>query len=154
MLRPWHVDADSLPLGAVAIVMAGVFTWSLSMINIRQMGDAGERNVTIVSWYSLGTASLAAIGCLFDWVTPTPWQLVTLVSAGLMSGSCPAMRRPSQHPEALAGVANGAVASARPSSAASAARDERWIERVIEAMARDRRARSGRERTAASGAAV
>jgi drug/metabolite transporter (DMT)-like permease len=86
MLRPWHVAADSLPLGAVAIVMAGVFTWSLSMINIRQMGDAGERNVTIVSWYSLGTASLAAIGCLFDWVTPTPWQLVTLVSAGLMSG--------------------------------------------------------------------
>jgi drug/metabolite transporter (DMT)-like permease len=86
MLRPWHIDADSLPLGAVAIVIAGVFTWSLSMINIRQMGDAGERNVTIVSWYSLGTASLAAVGCLADWVTPTPWQLVALVSAGLMSG--------------------------------------------------------------------
>ena len=86
MLRPWHVDADSLPLGAVVIVMAGVFTWSLSMINIRQMGDAGERNVTIVSWYSLGTASLGAIGCVADWVTPTPWQLATLVSAGLMSG--------------------------------------------------------------------
>jgi drug/metabolite transporter (DMT)-like permease len=86
MLRPWHVDADSLPIGAVAIVMAGVFTWSLSMINIRQMGDAGERNVTIVSWYSLGTASLAAIGCLANWVTPTPGQLVALVSAGLMSG--------------------------------------------------------------------
>ena len=60
MLRPWHVDANSMPLGAVAIVMAGVFTWSLSMINIRQMGDAGERNVTIVSLYSLGTAALAA----------------------------------------------------------------------------------------------
>jgi drug/metabolite transporter (DMT)-like permease len=86
MLRPWHVDADSLPLSAVAIVLAGVFTWSLSMINIRQMGDAGERNVTIVSWYSLGTAALAAIGCLADWVTPTPWQLATLVTAGLMSG--------------------------------------------------------------------
>src|SRR3954451_13506025 len=25
MLRPWHVDADSMPLGAVAIVLAGVF---------------------------------------------------------------------------------------------------------------------------------
>src|SRR5215469_8339050 len=86
MLRPWHVDADSLPLGAVAIVMAGVFTWSLSMINIRQMGDAGERNVTIVTWYSLGTAALAALGCLTDWVTPNAWQLATLVSAGLMSG--------------------------------------------------------------------
>ena len=86
MLRPWHVDANSMPLGAVAIVLAGVFTWSLSMINIRKMGDAGERNVTIVSWYSLGTAALAALGCLTEWVTPSPWQLVTLVSAGLVSG--------------------------------------------------------------------
>jgi drug/metabolite transporter (DMT)-like permease len=86
MLRPWHVDADSMPLGAVAIVLAGVFTWSLSMINIRQMGDAGERNVTIVAWYSLGTAALAAFGCIAEWVTPDPWQLATLVGAGLMSG--------------------------------------------------------------------
>jgi drug/metabolite transporter (DMT)-like permease len=86
MLRPWHVDAESLPLGAVAIVLGGVFTWSLSMINIRQMGDAGERNVTIVAWYSLGTATLAAFGCIAQWVTPDPWQLAMLVSAGLMSG--------------------------------------------------------------------
>ncbi len=86
MLRPWHVDADSMPLGAVAIVLAGVFTWSLSMINIRQMGDAGERNVTIVAWYSLGTASLAAFGCITEWVTPSPWQFAMLLSAGLMSG--------------------------------------------------------------------
>ena len=86
MLRPWHVDADSLPIGAVAVVLLGVFTWALSMINIRQMGDAGERNVTIVAWYSLGTAALAAFGCIADWVTPTPWQLVMLIGAGLMSG--------------------------------------------------------------------
>src|SRR5215472_1473692 len=31
MLRPWQVGADAMPLGAVAIVMAGVFTWALSM---------------------------------------------------------------------------------------------------------------------------
>jgi drug/metabolite transporter (DMT)-like permease len=86
MLRPWHVDADSMPLGAVAIVLAGVVTWSLSMINIRQMGDAGEKNVTIVAWYSLGTAALAAFGCIAEWVTPSPWQFVVLVSAGLFSG--------------------------------------------------------------------
>ena len=86
MLRPWQVGADAMPLGAVAIVVAGVFTWSLSMINIRQMGDAGERNVTIVAWYSIGTASLAAMFCFADWVTPTPWQLGALVCAGLMSG--------------------------------------------------------------------
>ncbi len=86
MLRPWHVDADSMPLGAVSIVLAGVVTWALSMINIRQMGAAGERNVTIVAWYSLGTACLAAFGCIADWVTPSPWQLAALVSAGLLSG--------------------------------------------------------------------
>lgn len=86
MLRPWHVDADSLPLGAVAVVLSGVVTWALSMINIRKMGDAGERNVTIVAWYSLGTASLAAFGCISNWVTPSPWQLAALVGAGLMSG--------------------------------------------------------------------
>ncbi len=86
MLRPWHVDADSMPFGAVAIVLAGVVTWSLSMINIRQMGDAGEKNVTIVAWYSLGTAALAAFGCIAEWVTPSPWQFALLVSAGLFSG--------------------------------------------------------------------
>ena len=86
MLRPWHVDADSMPIGAVLIVMSGVVTWSLSMINIRQMGDAGEKNVTIVAWYSLGTASLAAFGCIGGWVTPDLRQLATLVSAGLLSG--------------------------------------------------------------------
>jgi drug/metabolite transporter (DMT)-like permease len=86
MLRPWHVDADSMPLGAVAIVMTGVVTWALSMITIRRMGDFGERNVTIVAWYSLGTASLAALGCIGHWVTPSLWQLAALVSAGLFSG--------------------------------------------------------------------
>ena len=86
MLRPWHVDADSMPIGAVAVVLAGVVTWALSMINIRKMGEAGERNVTMITWYSLGTASLAAFGCLVDWVTPTPWQFAALVCAGLFSG--------------------------------------------------------------------
>jgi drug/metabolite transporter (DMT)-like permease len=86
MLRPWHVDADSMPMDAVLIVMSGVVTWSLSMINIRQMGDAGEKNVTIVAWYSLGTASLAAFGCVGGWVTPNLLQLATLISAGLLSG--------------------------------------------------------------------
>lgn len=85
MLRPWQVEAG-MPIGAVAIVLAGVVTWSLSMINIRQMGDAGERNVTIVAWYSLGTACLAGLGCMTGWVTPSPWQLGALLSAGLLSG--------------------------------------------------------------------
>ena len=56
------------------------------MINIRQMGDAGEKNVTIVAWYTLGTAFLAAFGCIAEWVTPSPWQLAALVCSGLYPG--------------------------------------------------------------------
>ena len=50
------------------------------------MGEAGERNVTIVAWYTLGTALLATIGTIPVWVTPTLPQLLALVAAGVMSG--------------------------------------------------------------------
>jgi drug/metabolite transporter (DMT)-like permease len=86
MLRPWRDGTDALPLAAVAIVLAGVVAWALSMITIRRMGEAGERNVTIVAWYSLGTAGLAAVGAVPVWVTPSWQQLSGLVLAGLLSG--------------------------------------------------------------------
>jgi drug/metabolite transporter (DMT)-like permease len=85
MLRPWETS-DALPLGPVAIVLAGVVTWALSMISIRRMGEAGERNVTIVAWYSLGTAAAGAIGALPDWITPTIPQLAALAATGVLSG--------------------------------------------------------------------
>ena len=85
MLRPWQAG-NALPPGAVAIVLAGVVTWALAMISIRRMGEAGERNVTIVAWYSLGTAALAAIGAIPHWITPTLPQLGALAAAGLLSG--------------------------------------------------------------------
>ena len=85
MLRPWNASA-SVPLLPAAIVLAGVVTWALSMITIRRMGEAGERNVTIVAWYSLGTASLAALAALPHWVMPTLPQLALLLAAGLISG--------------------------------------------------------------------
>jgi drug/metabolite transporter (DMT)-like permease len=50
------------------------------------MGAAGEKNVTIVAWFTLGTALLATIGTIPVWVTPTPVQLVGLIAAGVMSG--------------------------------------------------------------------
>ncbi|MDR3536913.1 MAG: DMT family transporter [Acetobacteraceae bacterium] len=86
MLRPWRGGGDALPLLGVTIVLAGVVAWALSMISIRRMGEAGEHNVTIVAWYSLGTAALAAIGALPHWVTPSWTQLAALVAAGLMAG--------------------------------------------------------------------
>ncbi len=87
MLRPWNSlgEAEQAP-GAVALVLAGVVTWALAMITIRKMGEAGEKNVTIVAWFTLGTALLATIGTIPVWVTPTPVQLVGLIAAGVMSG--------------------------------------------------------------------
>ncbi len=85
MLRPWQTGG-ALPPGPVAIVLAGVVTWALAMISIRRMGAAGERNVTIVAWYSLGTAALAAIGAVPHWIAPTFPQIGALTAAGLLSG--------------------------------------------------------------------
>lgn len=87
ILRPWEAAASgSAELGAVAFVLAGVVTWALAMITIRKMGEAGERNVTIVAWYTLGTALLATIGTIPVWITPTVPQLLALLAAGVMSG--------------------------------------------------------------------
>src|SRR5579872_3663222 len=85
MLRPWQ-SAAALPLIPVAVVLAGVVAWALAMISIRRMGEAGERNVTIVAWYSLGTALLAGIGAAPHWIAPTMPQCGALALAGLLSG--------------------------------------------------------------------
>jgi drug/metabolite transporter (DMT)-like permease len=85
MLRPWRDDGDAMPFGAVTFVLAGVVAWALSMITIRRMGRQGEKNVTIVAWYSLGTAVLAGIGMVPSWVTPDLWQCGGLLTAGLLS---------------------------------------------------------------------
>lgn len=85
MLRPWQ-GGGALPLAPVAIVLVGVVTWALSMISIRRMGAAGERNVTIVAWYSLGTAALAVVGSVPHWIAPSLPQLAALTAAGLLSG--------------------------------------------------------------------
>lgn len=87
MLRPWQAsETGSMPVVPVLWVMLGVVTWALSMISIRRMGQAGERNVTIVAWYSIGTAVLATIGAVPNWVTPTAFQFAALLAAGLLSG--------------------------------------------------------------------
>lgn len=87
MLRPWNsvAEASQQPM-AVALVISGVVTWALAMITIRKMGQAGEKNVTIVAWFTLGTAILATICAIPGWVTPTPAAFGMLVLAGIMSG--------------------------------------------------------------------
>lgn len=87
MLRPWNslAEASQQPF-AVFLVVAGVVAWALAMITIRRMGEAGEKNVTIVAWFTLGTAVLATVCAIPGWVTPTPLEFGMLVAAGIMSG--------------------------------------------------------------------
>jgi drug/metabolite transporter (DMT)-like permease len=85
MLRPWNTGADALPLGPVVVVVAGVVAWALAMISIRRMGALGERNITIVLWFSLGSAMLSSLLTIPVWVTPQPLELLGLVAVGGIS---------------------------------------------------------------------
>jgi drug/metabolite transporter (DMT)-like permease len=85
MLRPWNSGVDALPAWPVAIVLGGVVAWALAMISIRKMGAAGERNITIVLWFSLGCAVLSAVLVVPVWVMPGPLELLGLVAIGVVS---------------------------------------------------------------------
>lgn len=90
MLRPWQQlagDAGSLPPVPVLIVLSGVVAWALAMISIRRMGALGERNVTIVLWFSLGSTAMAAILVVPVWVTPAPLELLGLCAVGAVSAA-------------------------------------------------------------------
>jgi drug/metabolite transporter (DMT)-like permease len=84
VLRPWQGGLE-LPLGPAAIVIAGVMFWALAMISIRRMGQAGERNVTIVLLFSLGSSAIAAVACIPVWVTPDPPTFLALAGVGAVS---------------------------------------------------------------------
>jgi drug/metabolite transporter (DMT)-like permease len=85
MVRPWDGGADALPLGPVAIVMAGVVTWALAMISIRRMGEQGESNVAIVLWFGVGSTVLAGLMSIPVWVTPGWIALGGLLAIGLVT---------------------------------------------------------------------
>lgn len=85
MLRPWRQATASLPAGPVAWVVTGVLAWALTMITIRKMGAAGERNLPIVLWYSLGSTVIAAVLTVPVWITPDWLQLGVMLTVGLVS---------------------------------------------------------------------
>lgn len=87
MLRPWNTGLDALPPGPVAVVIGGVVAWALAMISIRRMGAVGERNITIVLRFSLGSALLAAVLVVPVWVMPGVWELLGLVAVGVISAA-------------------------------------------------------------------
>lgn len=84
MVRPW-TDTAGLPLGPTAVVLGGVLCWALAMITIRRMGESGERNTSIVLWFSIGSSLLAGLLVLPDWVTPQGWELAALCGVGVVS---------------------------------------------------------------------
>ena len=90
VLRPWRAEG-AVELGPALIVVVGVGAWALAMISIRRMGKAGERNLTIVLWFSMATTVLSALLCAPVWLTPRPIEWVALILVGLISGAAQLM---------------------------------------------------------------
>lgn len=85
IVRPGGAGS-SLPLGPAVVVILGALAWAFSMVAIRRLGALGERNTTIVFWFSTGGVVVAGLLMLPDWVTPTPRQALFLLGTGLVSG--------------------------------------------------------------------
>ena len=85
VIRPWQ-GAGGLPRFETAVVVGGVAAWALAMASIRRMGQAGERNITIVVLFSLCCTVLSAALAAPVWVTPRPAMLWVLVAVGAISG--------------------------------------------------------------------
>ena len=91
VVRPWHAAAADTPMDAVALVLAGVVAWALTMITIKKLGNSGERNATIVLWYCLGCLVLSLALVLPYWVTPSPRDAGLLLAAGLATAGAQLM---------------------------------------------------------------
>jgi drug/metabolite transporter (DMT)-like permease len=74
--------ADLLAMGVVLLSAVG---WAVAMITIRRMGATGERNVTIVLWFALGSATISAFVAIPGWIWPSPAQWMLLAGVGAVS---------------------------------------------------------------------
>ena len=84
MLEPGSAGAG-LHLGAAAAVLAGALGWAYAMVSIRKMGELGESGITIVLWFAIGAALVAAVATVPVWVAPTAAQWGLLLAVGLVS---------------------------------------------------------------------
>jgi drug/metabolite transporter (DMT)-like permease len=87
IVRPWRDARADTPLDAVALVLGGVVCWAITMITIRKLGGAGERNATIILYYCLGSLVLSLALALPMWIMPSPRDAVLLVAAGLVTSA-------------------------------------------------------------------
>ena len=83
IVQPWRDARADTPADAVALVLAGVVCWALTMITIRRLGGAGERNATIVLYYCLGSLVLSLGMALPVWVLTGPRDTLLLIAAGV-----------------------------------------------------------------------
>ncbi|MDT7953514.1 MAG: DMT family transporter, partial [Acetobacteraceae bacterium] len=86
VLRPWRAEG-AIEIGPALVVVAGVVAWAAAMVSIRRMGQAGERNITIVLWFAVATTAISAVASLPVWVTPSPAVWLALVGIGVISGA-------------------------------------------------------------------
>ena len=86
VLRPWRAEG-TIELAPALVVVAGVIAWAAAMVSIRRMGQAGERNITIVMWFAIATTLVSAVASVPVWVTPEPLVWLALIGIGLISGA-------------------------------------------------------------------
>ena len=86
VLRPWRSEG-TIELFPALVVVVGVIAWAAAMVSIRRMGQAGERNITIVMWFAIATTLVCAVASIPFWVTPSPLVWLALVAVGVISGA-------------------------------------------------------------------
>ena len=86
VVRPWQ-GTSGLPLGPTSVVLVGVVAWALGMVSIRRMGQAGERNITIVTLFALSCSVISLLACIPVWVTPALVQWPILIGVGVVSAA-------------------------------------------------------------------
>lgn len=84
MLRP--SGAGWINLDAVYLVaLASAFLYALAAVAIRQLG-ATEPALRTTVYFSAFATVASGVVCLFDWVDPTPRQLLLMISTGVAGG--------------------------------------------------------------------
>lgn len=84
VLRPWQ-GGGGLPLAPALVVVAGVVFWALATISIRRLGQWGERSITVVLLFTLGSSVVSGLLCIPVWVMPSGRTLAALVGVGAVS---------------------------------------------------------------------
>lgn len=84
MLKPSGAGLMTLET-AYLVALGSAFFYALAAIAMRQLGRT-EPALRTTIYFSTVAAIGGAIGCLFDWVDPTPRQWLLLIAMGLAGG--------------------------------------------------------------------